>query len=61
MRPAAPRNWPARSEIKVVLPAPFGPSRPKMPPALAALLRALAAEEKQFFRDVNAAQRAWAC
>jgi len=31
------------------------------PPALAALLRALAAEEKQFFRDVNAAQRAWAC
>jgi hypothetical protein len=31
------------------------------PPALAALLRALAAEEKQFFRDVDAAQRAWAC
>ena len=31
------------------------------PPALAALLRALAAEEKQFFHDVDAAQRAWAC
>ena len=31
------------------------------PPALAAHLRALAAEEKQFFRDMDAAQRAWAC
>ena len=34
---------------------------PFAPPALAARLRALAAEEKQFFRDVDAAQRAWAC
>jgi hypothetical protein len=31
------------------------------PPALAARLRALAAEEKQFFRSLDAAQRAWQC
>jgi hypothetical protein len=29
--------------------------------ALAARLRALAADEKQFFRELDAAQRAWAC
>jgi hypothetical protein len=31
------------------------------PPALAARLRALAADEKQFFRSLDAAQRAWQC
>jgi hypothetical protein len=31
------------------------------PPALAARLRALAAEEKTFFGDLHGAQRAWAC
>ena len=31
------------------------------PPALGARLHALAAEEKQFFRELDAAQRAWQC
>jgi Domain of unknown function (DUF4872)/Butirosin biosynthesis protein H, N-terminal len=31
------------------------------PPALASQLRGLAAEERQFFRDLDRAQRAWAC
>jgi hypothetical protein len=31
------------------------------PPALGARLRALAADEKQFFRELDAAQRAWQC
>jgi hypothetical protein len=31
------------------------------PPALGARLHALAAEEKQFFRSLDAAQRAWQC
>jgi hypothetical protein len=34
---------------------------PLAPPALAARLRALAAEEKAFFGDVHRAQSAWAC
>jgi len=34
---------------------------PLAPPALAARLRDLAADERRFFRDVDAAQRAWAC
>lgn len=31
------------------------------PPALAAMLRALAGEERQFFRELDGAQRAWTC
>ena len=34
---------------------------PLAPPALAEQLRAIAQEERQFFKDVDAAQRAWAC
>src|SRR4051812_20985378 len=34
---------------------------PLAPPALAAQLRAIAREERQFFKDVDAAQKAWAC
>jgi hypothetical protein len=34
---------------------------PLAPPALAEQLRAIAREERQFFKDVDAAQRAWAC
>jgi len=33
---------------------------PLAPPALAERLRALAAEEKRFFRDLDDAKRAWA-
>jgi hypothetical protein len=34
---------------------------PLAPPALAERLRAIAQEERQFFKDIDAAQRAWAC
>jgi hypothetical protein len=34
---------------------------PLAPPALAERLRAIAAEERRFFQDLDRAQRAWAC